>query len=467
MKSHRSLGVVLMLGTVVAAARGQLDYTLTNLTTGSDYSATAPYGISSTGHITGYGVEKKTGEIHAFIFSGGTFQDLGLLGYGATVGIGINSSDQVALDGETPGEDALIYANGQASQIGNIDGNSSWCYGINNLGDIVGGARADDGGMVAFSWVGGTFNDLSALNAIYARSINDSDVLVGSSGYYWTYGGYIHSSMHAYVYDGTTFTDLGSLTGDPHTNTEAYGINNSGQIVGYSFGSDGFNHAFLYQSGAMQDLGTINGGNTTGVAINNSGLIVGNVVNNYGAILGAFVDWNGTMWDFGSLIKSGGSGWSDFVITGVNDSGTIVGWGTVNNGTQGFMATLPVASWKNYGAGFAGTNGIPGLTAEENPVLGTTVTIDLGNSLGAPTAAIALVGFSQTSIVTGKGGTILVAPTLLIPMSLPGGGTTLAGTLPADPSLSGVQVDLQVIEADAGAAKGLSFTAGLELDLGY
>jgi hypothetical protein len=39
--------------------------------------------------------------------------------------------------------------------------------------------------------------------------------------------------------------------------------------------------------------------------------------------------------------------------------------------------------------------------------------------------------------------------------------------VPNDPALAMVPIDLQALEADPGAAKGVSFSAGLELVLGY
>ncbi len=51
-------------------------------------------------------------------------------------------------------------------------------------------------------------------------------------------------------------TDLGTLGG---SDSYAYGINDSGQIVGGSYTSSGDYHAFLYANGAMADLGTLGG----------------------------------------------------------------------------------------------------------------------------------------------------------------------------------------------------------------
>jgi len=52
-------------------------------------------------------------------------------------------------------------------------------------------------------------------------------------------------------------------------------------------------------------------------------------------------------------------------------------------------------------------------------------------------------------------------------LALPAAGASLTATLPADPALGDLEIDLQVLEADAGAVKGVSFTPGLELILGH
>ena len=126
----------------------------------------------------------------------------------------------------------------------------------------------------------------------------------------------------------------------------------------------------------------------------------------------------------------------------------------------------PVASWTNYGAGYPGTLGVPALTSSANPQYGAKITIDVGNSLGAATAALLLPGFSRASIPTSAGGTLLVSPLLFVPVSLPAAGLDVDYTVPHDPAFCGVVVDLQALELDAGAAHGLSFTPGLELVFG-
>jgi probable HAF family extracellular repeat protein len=339
MRRLESMVLALVLIAAPNVACAQMMYNLIDLSIGAPYDGGITInGINDAGHMAGYGVNATTGEIHAFIDRGGAFQDLGLLGYSASDGIAINGSDQLAVDGIGPGSTALYYASGQSHRLGSVDGGYTSAYAINSHGDIVGSAKDGDGNTVGFSWIGGVFQDLTPVGFIRALSINDADQIVGSKGYYWVYGGYGHSSLHGCLYSGGVLTDLGSLTGDPRTDTEALGINASGQIVGYSTGADGFSHAFLYESGAMHDLGTIAGENATAIAINDHGLVIGNLTNPYGANLGAFVVENGVVIDLSTRIAQGGDKWSQLVVTGLNNTGDIVGYGTVNGETHSFLA---------------------------------------------------------------------------------------------------------------------------------
>jgi Tol biopolymer transport system component len=125
------------------------------------------------------------------------------------------------------------------------------------------------------------------------------------------------------------------------------------------------------------------------------------------------------------------------------------------------------ASWSNFGAGFPGTDGVPTLTAAQNPVLGTTVSIDLSNSYGRPTLGLLLLGYQRAALHSGWGGDLLVDATIAMEFSFWYGGNTFTGDIAGDPALCGTQIDLQAIEADPGAARGVSFTPGLELVLGH
>jgi hypothetical protein len=125
-------------------------------------------------------------------------------------------------------------------------------------------------------------------------------------------------------------------------------------------------------------------------------------------------------------------------------------------------------AWRaNYGAGWPGKNGIPALTAQQDPEVGSAIDIDVGNSLGATTVGLLFVGLQSANAPTSKGGTILVVPLFSIVLSLPAAGITLSDTLPDDPALYFLDVYLQALEADSFASKGLSFTPGLQLHCGF
>jgi Tol biopolymer transport system component len=124
------------------------------------------------------------------------------------------------------------------------------------------------------------------------------------------------------------------------------------------------------------------------------------------------------------------------------------------------------ASWSNFGAGVAGTFGVPAFTARSNPVLGTPIALDLGNSSASTTVDVLVVGLGRTSTETASGGHLLVQPLFTQTQLLAPAGATFRGNVPRDAAFCGVTIDLQAIEVDPGAPQGLSFTRGLELTLG-
>ncbi|MBI5849454.1 MAG: VCBS repeat-containing protein [Planctomycetes bacterium] len=124
------------------------------------------------------------------------------------------------------------------------------------------------------------------------------------------------------------------------------------------------------------------------------------------------------------------------------------------------------AALLTYGAGWPGTLGVPHLTMDAAPRLGASANLLVDNSLGAPTAAAFLIG-TPTSVPTAFGGTLLVAPFVSFTFVLPAGtAVPYPGVWPCRPELCGVQVWWQVVEIDAGASHGISFTPGLAITLG-
>lgn len=141
------------------------------------------------------------------------------------------------------------------------------------------------------------------------NDVNDVGVVVGES------------AGHAFSWNATTKrkTDLGTLGG---YNSVAYGINDSGQIVGTSDVA-GVRHAFLWKprDRRMTDLGTLGGDYSTAFAINNLGVVVGES-DTAGGVSHPF-RWDPRtrhMTDLGTL------GGDSSTATAINDRGQIVGY---------------------------------------------------------------------------------------------------------------------------------------------
>jgi probable HAF family extracellular repeat protein len=193
-------------------------------------------------------------------------------------------------------------------------------YGINDSGQVVGSYGCCGGVLHAYlydesatpkmrdlhtSTVFGSFSSALDINAS-GQVVGDEDMPCGHH--------------HAVLYSGGQMQDLGGLGTEPCPISNAYGINNSGQVVG---GSDGT--AFLYDESAtpkMRDLGRLPGGRSFSEArdINSSGQIVGQARN---ADLEdhAFLYSGGQMQDLGTLPDH-----NESFATGINDSGAVVGW---------------------------------------------------------------------------------------------------------------------------------------------
>jgi probable HAF family extracellular repeat protein len=401
-------------------------YALFDLSAGNPTLGLMPYGISPNGKITGVAVVLATSEIHAFLWQNGVVQDLGMLGYpyGAD-GDAINNSGQLAATGYGPGYKALLWSNGHVTKLGSIDGGSSDGYSINSLGHIVGRAINGDGGLQGFSYINGQF---TALSVDVARGINDSDEYVGSVGYYWTYGGYIHAVEHGFLNSGGVQTDLGDLGGGVKTITEAFAINNAGRVTGYSTLADGTIHAFLWGAGEMSDLGTFPPYFTKGVAVNGSSQVVGNIETWVGGQVGAFLYTSGVLSDLSTLLGPAGADWSQLTVNGISDDGWIAGYGTLGGETHGFVAK-PI--WPDLGSGLPGVNGVPKLLGTGTLQPGSTGSLVL--TTARPSSAAMLFVSLSSAPAPFKGGTLVPFPTLLtVPLvTLADGTLTLPFVWPA------------------------------------
>jgi len=124
----------------------------------------------------------------------------------------------------------------------------------------------------------------------------------------------------AQSYKVTAIPTLGGPTG------QAFGINASGQVSGFSAVTSSSAHASIYANGKLTDLGTLGG--------EYSATVKGGQTLNYHA----FVVTGGKLQDLNRLIPAN-SGWVLQEATGINDAGQIVGYGTFRKQLRGFLLT--------------------------------------------------------------------------------------------------------------------------------
>src|SRR5262245_3916441 len=102
------------------------------------------------------------------------------------------------------------------------------------------------------------------------------------------------------------------------------------------------------------------------------------------------------------------------------------------------------ASAQVYGSGWPGTLGVPDLTTSAEPVLCSTIDLELQNSKGANTGGALLIGLSSAQIQTQLGGTVLVGPPwTIVPLLVPAQGLSVPVDVVCDTTLAGASVYLQ------------------------
>jgi probable HAF family extracellular repeat protein len=275
----------------------------TTMYTIQDLGAGTGMAINASGQVAGQGVSVG-GQAHAFLWSGGIAQDLGVLaGFPASsAGFGINSAGQVVGQSNASGSSvhAALWSGGTITDMG-TSGVNSVAFGINDFGMVAGRMQSATGGALnAVIWDG---TSVKVLGQGFAYAINEFGQATGDS-----------FSGFAFFWDGTTYRNIGTGYG--------LAINDSGKITG---GGGAQNHAFFWNGTSMQDLGTLGGASSVGRGINNSNIVVGNSLSGTG--VRAFV-WDGnTMTDLNSILQNG-AGWTLDNATAINDKGQITGSGT-------------------------------------------------------------------------------------------------------------------------------------------
>ncbi len=204
-----------------------------------------------------------------------------------------------------------------------------------------------------------------------ANGINNSGQIVGWSAAILADGTY---AQHAFFKTATGgLQDLGTLGGGT---AGATGINESGQVVGWSStilpGGASEQHAFLWTAaGGLQDLGSL-GGDSMAYGINSSGQVVGTAgtVSPGGALVQHAFSWTaaGGLQDLGTL------GGGNSSARAINDNGQIVGSADTAAGQQHAFLRTAAGSMQDLGALGGGTSGANGINSS-GQVVGWSSTV--------------------------------------------------------------------------------------------
>ena len=208
---------------------------------------------------------------------------------------------------------AFLYSNGQMTDLGTLGGHLSQGNAINLSDQVAGWADTSS----ATLWTGGKSFDVGALaplagSSSVAYGINDSGQVVGAWG--------TNASSRPFLYSNGTVTALPEPSDFTTSGCEARGIDSNGQIAGICADANGNGHLVLWSNGTVTDLGGI--GSIDGVediesmSMSSNGKIAG-----WAATGTAFVYSNGTI-----------TSPSNFWPNAINDNGVMVGTSSIDSG---------------------------------------------------------------------------------------------------------------------------------------
>jgi probable HAF family extracellular repeat protein len=283
----------------------------------------------------------------AFRWQNGVLTDLGALPGGSNSAVsGINARGWIAgfsqngvIDPVTtlPAIRAVLWKQHKTIDLGTLGGYLSNGVYVNDGGQVVGFATFDaipdpfspfGASVHTFLWENGVMRDVGTLGGPdslpSAGGINQRNGLVAGLSYINSIPnpGTGIPTVDPFLWNNGAMTDLGTLGG---TIGSASLANNQGQVIGVSdLAGDLTSHPFLWTrrhgQGVLTDLGTLGGDNGTANWLNDAGAVVGRADLPGSQTFGAFLWQHGVMKDLGRVGSDPCSN-----ARAINSSGQIVG----------------------------------------------------------------------------------------------------------------------------------------------
>ena len=399
-------------------AQSGTTYTITDLGPVGNLSNPS-YGINNLGDIVGTYLPAGSSFNHPFFRKHGTSTNVDLTpgANGTGNAYVVNSSHSVVGYSESGVQRAFIWVDGDND--GELDPGeftfispsnlAAVAFGLNDSGHAVG--VIDDGsgtGGVAFEWdsVSGVQNlsGSAGINPFFGFAINNAGNVVGSS-----------AQGHAFARISGNYVDLGTL-GDSSLRSVARSISEDNYVVGHSqtpSNDIGKYHAFIWRdangnhlsdSGEMKDLIANAPGYAASEAydINASNEIVGTGELTASGVSHAVLwhddDCNGQYgasetYDLNNLVAE--PNWALQNAQSINDSGQIVGFGTLSGVPHAFLLTPSSPP--------PGACGTPTPTPSPTPTPATTTISSVsGSGTYGTTATLTATLTSNSTPISGK-----------------------------------------------------------------